>query len=171
MINSFLNVSRLESGKIHLDKKEFDLNKLLNDVVDETRLINPSHNITLMQSEPVLVFADKDKIDHVVSNLLSNAIKYSPRGTEITVRCKLVKGLVQVSVEDKGIGIKPHDVERLFERYYRVESNDLKHISGFGIGLYLSSEIIQRHDGKIWVESEFDKGSTFISLFRWIGLN
>jgi len=161
MINSFLNVSRLESGKIHLDKQAFDLYKLLKDAVEETMMINPSHRITLELGEPIMVFADKDKIEHVVSNLLSNAIKYSARGSAINVRCGVNGDVASVSIEDKGVGIKPQDTERLFERYYRVESNEIKHISGFGIGLYLSSEIIQRHGGKIWVESEFDKGSIF----------
>jgi len=161
MINSFLNVSRLESGKIHLDKQEFDLHKLLTDTVEEIMLINPSHNIALLPCKSIIVFADKDKIEHVISNLLSNAIKYSPRGSAIDVKCTITGSMAQVSVKDNGVGIKPQDTERLFERYYRVESNDIKHISGFGIGLYLSSEIVQRHDGKIWVDSEFDKGSTF----------
>jgi two-component system sensor histidine kinase VicK len=161
MINSFLNVSRLESGKIHLDKQEFDLYNLLKDTVEETILINPSHQIALAPYEPIIVFADKDKIEHVISNLLSNAIKYSARGSNIEVKCEITGDAVMVSVKDKGVGIKPHDIERLFERYYRVESNEIKHISGFGIGLYLSSEIIRRHAGKIWVDSEFDEGSTF----------
>jgi PAS domain S-box-containing protein len=161
MINSFLNVSRLESGKIHLDKEEFDLYELVNETVAETMLISPSHHIILTPVEPIIVFADRDKIEHVISNLLSNAIKYSPRGTEINVTCALTGTIASVNVQDKGMGIKPHDAERLFERYYRVESNESKHISGFGIGLYLSSEIIQRHGGKIAVDSEFDKGSTF----------
>jgi two-component system sensor histidine kinase VicK len=161
MINSFLNVSRLEAGKINLDKQEFDLNQLLKDTIDEAMMINPSHHIDLIPSGPVLIYADRDKIEHVVSNLLSNAVKYSPRGSTIEVQCMTLDDIVKVSVTDKGIGIKPIDAERLFERYYRVESNESKHISGFGIGLYLSSEIIQRHGGKIAVDSEFDKGSTF----------
>jgi len=68
---------------------------------------------------------------------------------------------VVFSVKDEGMGIKAHDIEKLFERYYRVSTNHTRHISGFGIGLYLSAEIIQRHDGRIWVESESGVGSTF----------
>jgi signal transduction histidine kinase len=69
--------------------------------------------------------------------------------------------MVVVSVKDEGIGIKASEIDRVFDRYYRVENRDLRHISGFGIGLYLSAEIIKRHDGKIWAESESGKGSTF----------
>jgi len=68
---------------------------------------------------------------------------------------------VQISVKDHGIGIPPQDIDRLFERYYRVENNNAPMVSGFGIGLYLSAEIVQRHNGRIWVESEVGKGSTF----------
>ena len=68
---------------------------------------------------------------------------------------------VTVSVKDEGMGIKPQDLEMVFDRYYRVETNDTRHISGFGIGLYLSAEIIERHNGRLWAESEIGKGSTF----------
>ncbi|HEY0175835.1 MAG TPA: ATP-binding protein, partial [Pedobacter sp.] len=79
----------------------------------------------------------------------------------IEIQCRSIGDTVQVSVKDEGMGIKPQDREKLFERYYRVENNHTQHISGFGIGLYLSSEIIHRHGGRIWIESEPGIGSTF----------
>lgn len=161
MINGFLNISRLESGKMHINKQEFNLNELLSDMVEETRLTAASHLITLHTAKHVAVVADQDKIASVISNLLSNAVKYSPRGTTIEVRCKTDGKMAIVSVTDEGLGIKQQDIDKLFDRYYRVESSNTRNISGFGIGLYLSAEIIQRHDGKIWVESEVDKGSKF----------
>jgi two-component system sensor histidine kinase VicK len=161
MINGFLNVSRLESGKIHLDKQDFRLDELVSAMVDETILTTTSHNIILLPGKPVTVNADQDKIGSVISNLLSNAIKYSPRGMKITVECEVAGNMAIVSVKDEGMGIKPQDVDKLFERYYRVDSKHTQTISGFGIGLYLCAEIIQRHDGKIWVESELGSGSTF----------
>jgi two-component system sensor histidine kinase VicK len=161
MINSFLNVSRLESGKIHLEKQDFDLVEALTETLEEFRLINSGQDIKFYSGGPLTVYADEEKIKHVVSNLVSNAIKYSPKNTPIEIKCELVDGMARLSVKDQGIGIKPHDIERLFERYYRVESDTTRHISGFGVGLYLSAEIIQRHNGKIWVESEPDQGSTF----------
>lgn len=161
MINGFLNVSRLESGKIHLDKQDFRLDALVSNMVDETKLTTSSHNVILLPCNPTTVNADEDKIGSVISNLLSNAIKYSPRETNIEVKCETVGNMAQVSVKDEGMGIKPQDIDKLFERYYRVDSKHTQTISGFGIGLYLCAEIIQRHDGKIWVESELGKGSTF----------
>jgi two-component system CheB/CheR fusion protein len=97
----------------------------------------------------------------VVSNLVNNAIKYSPRGSYIILECEANDGSVIVSVTDEGIGIKPRDQEKIFQRFYRAEEDGGRNISGFGIGLYLSSEIIQRHKGKIWVKSVESEGSTF----------
>jgi PAS domain S-box-containing protein len=162
MINGFLNISRLESGKILIEKSRFDIEKVIREVIDEINLTISSHSIHFMPCHAGEVYADPDKISSVISNLISNAIKYSPRGKQVDVKCELVEDKVIVSVRDEGMGIKPQDAEKIFDRYYRVESNHTRHISGFGIGLYLSAEIIKRHGGEIWVESESGKGSTFI---------
>jgi len=159
MINGFLNISRLESGKIQLEKQQFDLEELVKITIDENQVISPSHNITLVPCDTISLFADKDKIGSVISNLLSNAVKYSAKDTDIQVKCELKNNLAHISVTDQGIGIKPHDREKLFERYYRVQNSH--HVSGFGIGLYLSAEIVHRHNGEIGVYSEEGKGSTF----------
>jgi len=97
----------------------------------------------------------------VLNNFLSNAVKYSPKDSTISITTKTCDNEIQVSVSDNGIGIKLKDQEKLFQRFYRVDNDEIKNISGFGIGLYLASEIIQRHKGKIWVNSEENKGSTF----------
>ena len=159
MINGFLNVSRLESGKLLIEKSDFQLDELVRELVEESDLVQFSHKINLSVSQPIIVNADRDKIGSVVSNLLSNAVKYSPSGTDIDVRCEILDGNALVSITDDGIGIDKEDIDKLFNRYYRVGKHHT--ISGFGIGLYLSSEIIERHNGKIGVESEIGKGSTF----------
>ncbi|MBV8389569.1 MAG: PAS domain S-box protein [Mucilaginibacter sp.] len=161
MINGFLNLSRLESGKLHIIKEKFDIEQLIQEVIDETELIVATHSIHFNPHKPIMVNADRDKIGSVISNLLSNAVKYSPRGKNIEVQCVIAEGNVQVRVRDEGMGIKPQDKDKLFERYYRVQSNHTQHISGFGIGLYLCAEIIQRHEGEIWAESQSGVGSTF----------
>lgn len=107
------------------------------------------------------VMADRNKIGSVISNLLSNAIKYSPESKVVEITSFIKDGFATVAVHDRGMGIDSHDLEKLFERFYRVESNTMQHISGFGIGLYLCSEIIERHGGEIWATSELGKGSTF----------
>lgn len=161
IINGFLNISRLESGKIVVHKQSFNLNELINEIIAETKLITPLHPIHFFPYEPVLVNADRDKIGSVISNLLSNAIKYSSPGKRIEVNLTSSDNEVQVSIKDEGIGILSKDIDKLFDRYYRVENHHTLHIAGFGIGLYLSAEIIHRHDGKIWAESEVGVGSTF----------
>lgn len=161
MINSFLSVDRLESGQIHLDKSEFLLNDLILQQIEETSIIVSSHKLFFEPCIPVKVYADFEKLGQVLTNLISNAVKYSPQGGIITIQCGLNAGQAFVSVSDTGIGISKRDIGHLFDRFYRVEGNYTKQISGFGIGLYLAAEIVRRHDGKIWVESEKGLGSTF----------
>jgi two-component system sensor histidine kinase VicK len=161
MINGFLNVSRLEAGKMHIEKQRFDMKELMHEVEEEVLSTTVGHN---MLFEPVMitfVHADRDKISQVVNNLIGNAIKYSPLGTTIQVACISVDNSVQVSVRDQGMGVSKQDIKHLFNRYYRVEGSHMKSIAGFGIGLYLCAEIVHRHGGHIWVESELGEGSTF----------
>lgn len=161
MINGFLNISRLESGKIHLQKQHFELDTLIRDMIEDTRISASNFKFELIPCEPVVVWADRDKIGSVISNLLSNAVKYSPNKDRVVIRCIINGDNAEVSIQDEGLGIDHEDAAKLFERFYRVDHKDNPNISGFGIGLYLSAEIIQHHGGKIWVQSEKGKGSTF----------
>ncbi|RZL68918.1 MAG: PAS domain S-box protein, partial [Pedobacter sp.] len=160
MINGFLNLSRLESGKIHLEKTDFELNVLIEEVISELLLTSSNYIVKLTPSATVSVKADRDKIGNVITNLASNAIKYSPNNKNVEIFCTIDNMNAVVLVKDHGIGIKPENLPNLFDRYYRVEGKQTSTISGFGIGLYLSAEIIQRHGGKIWAESIVGKGST-----------
>ena len=161
MINGFLNVSRLEAGKIYIDTQIFDMATLVKESEAESLASITSHRIIYAPVEETIVKADMDKIGQVIQNLISNAVKYSLPDTRIRVACENIDGQAIVCVQDEGLGIKPRDREQLFDRFYRVESDETKSIGGFGIGLYLCAEIIRRHNGKIWVESEPGKGSTF----------
>jgi len=161
LINGFLNVSRLESGKLSIEQHPFELNHLVSEIIEETRYSVNSHTLIFEPVGEMNVDADREKIGSVLSNLLSNAVKYSPKGKVITIKCTAGPEMATISVHDEGIGINQQDLERLFDRYYRVQSEHTKHISGFGVGLYLSAEIIERHGGRIWAESEKDKSSTF----------
>lgn len=161
LISSFLNVSRLESGEIQLNLSHFDLNKLIHDLVEDLRLIYPTNQIDFEEGDAKLIYADKDKIGSVISNLISNAVKYSDQKSTILVQSATRENEIYFSVTDHGIGIQAHDLGKIFDRFYRVESHQTETISGFGIGLYLSAEIINRHNGKIWVESKYGEGSIF----------
>ncbi|MDO3641700.1 ATP-binding protein [Mucilaginibacter sp. L3T2-6] len=161
LIHAFLDLSRLESGKLQLKLADFDINALIEEIIAETRLLSPGRIIYFQPGEKLMVRADHEKIGQVTSNFLSNALKYSDKETIISITAVKEIDSVKVSVEDKGIGIRPKDQEKLFQRFYRVEGDKMKNISGFGIGLYLSREIMQRHKGAIGVESEEGKGATF----------
>ena len=161
MINGFLNVSRLESAELLIEQQNFRLDALVEEVIEETKLTVSSNRIGFHNCPPVYINADRDKISSVISNLLGNAVKYSPKDSRITVTCMAGGDRVIISVRDKGMGIGAEDAKKVFDRYYRVQGAHGKHIAGFGIGLYLSAEIVKHHGGEIWVESELGSGSTF----------
>jgi PAS domain S-box-containing protein len=161
MINGFLNMSRLDSGKIHIDKQLFDMADLVKEAEEESIASITTHRVVFAPVEATPVIADRDKIGQVITNLINNAVKYSPQGSTINVACVTANDMAMVSVQDEGIGIASDDIDKLFERYYRVDSQATKSVAGFGIGLYFCREIIERHEGTIAVKSEIGKGSTF----------
>lgn len=163
LINGFLNLSGLETGKIKLNIKEFDICQLVSDTIEDVKSgSSTAHEFIPEPSEGVmLVRADRDKIGQVIYNFMTNTIKYAPLSKQVNVSCKKVGEHIQVSVKDHGIGIKAADIPKIFDRFFRVDNLHTQHISGFGIGLYLSKEIIQRHHGQIWVESNPGEGTTF----------
>lgn len=161
LINGFLNVSRLESGKLEIVRGLFDLNAEIAEQVDEIKLTVSSHIFHFENTGKMEISADHDKIGSVISNLLSNAVKYSPKGKNVYITCTAQPGEIQVSVRDEGMGIREQDLPKIFDRYFRAGSEHTRHISGFGVGLYLSAEIVERHGGRIWAESEKGVGSTF----------
>ncbi|RZK36690.1 MAG: PAS domain-containing sensor histidine kinase, partial [Pedobacter sp.] len=131
MINGFLNVSRLESGKIHIDIQRFDISLLLQEIDEEFNVVLNSHHI-ITKTEEIFINADREKIGQVINNFISNAVKYSPIGSTIEISCTISNGEAIVAVRDEGIGIMPEDQHQLFERYYRV-MNQPQTVSGFGI--------------------------------------
>ena len=161
LVADFLNLSKLESDKFSVELEKFDINELVRDIASDIQMVAINHTIVLERRRPVFVIADKEKISQVVTNLLNNAVKYSPEDKNIQVSLKEEDGWVRVSVIDKGIGIKPGEHEKIFQRFYRSAFNDNISFSGFGIGLYISAEIIKKHNGKIGVVSEEGRGADF----------
>lgn len=161
MINDFLNVGRLEQAKIQLSKTAFELHILIQEIIQENQLLQTSHNIECQHCQATTIYADRDKIGQVINNLISNAIKYSPQNTTIIISSERIENNVKLSVIDQGIGISKKDQQQLFQRFYRVQNERIKNISGFGIGLYLVSEILRYHNTTIAVQSESGKGSIF----------
>ncbi|MGN6641229.1 MAG: ATP-binding protein, partial [Mucilaginibacter sp.] len=161
IIIAFLDVARVQEGKMTLNIQRFDLPAMVKETVEENDVLATRHSVILDLCDSIFINADKEKLMQVLSNLLSNAIKYSPAGSPVKVSCGQKDNMAIVAVKDEGIGIPPKDIGQLFKRFYRVENNYTQNISGFGIGLYLCYEIIKRHNGNIWVESKPNKGSTF----------
>lgn len=161
LIQDFLNVSRLEEGKMSLNLSEFSISHLLEEILSDTMTLNTTHHITYEPCKEVSITADREKIGQVLLNLIGNAIKYSPDGTTIVVRCEIKKENVEFSVIDQGYGISAADQSRLFERFYRVNDERQYRVSGFGIGLYLVSEILKLHGGAVKVQSDLGRGSKF----------
>ncbi len=161
LIQDFLNLARLEDGKMLLNKESFELHPFIEEIVNEVQFLATNHTIHFTDCKGVIITADKEKIGQVLTNLLSNAIKYSPKGGNITIDCKTLDNKVRIAVIDEGVGINKGDQKKLFDRFYRVKNEKVKTVSGFGIGLYLVSEIVRYHNSKIEVESTEDNGSTF----------
>ncbi|MFP5080956.1 ATP-binding protein [Pedobacter sp. JCM 36344] len=161
MINGLLSLSGAEAGKIHLTKQSFSISELMDEVIEETMFLTSSHQIIRVPCEPITVNADRDKIEQVLVNLLSNAAKYSSKDLPIEIACTHINNFVEVAIKDQGMGIAADNLAQLFDPHYRVERVETEKIAGFGIGLYLCAEIVKRHNGKIWVESELGIGSIF----------
>jgi two-component system sensor histidine kinase VicK len=160
-MNGFLNVARLEGGKISIEKKRTDIAVLVKEVKENVLPEGAPHRLIFEPVEETWLNVDRDKIEQVFNNFISNSIKYSPPYTPIHIACTTKGNYAYVSVKDEGMGIRLEDQEKLFERFYRVERQDNNSIAGFGIGLYICKEIIERHQGQIGVESTPGKGSTF----------
>ena len=162
LVSDLLDVSKIEAGKLQLNPTQTDLDELLKEAIETAQPGIPKHRIVCKTATPgITVFADRQRLEQVVINLLTNAAKYSPKADKIIVEAKTSETGVIVSVQDFGIGIREDQITKIFSRFYRAE-NLKPTFSGLGIGLFISKEIIERHHGKIWVESEYGKGSTFI---------
>ena len=161
LISDLLDVSKIEAGKLPFTYASFNLPQLIEEVVDLMQYSTKSHRIIICSDiDDLLVNADRQRIEQVIINLISNAIKYSPQADHINISVSRQDSKAIVAVQDFGIGINKEQHDRIFSRFYRVD--DLaSHISGLGIGLYISNEIITRHQGKLSVDSETGKGSTF----------
>jgi signal transduction histidine kinase len=161
LTNDLLDVSRIQTGKLQLKKEKFNLSSLIATTVEGLQWTTNDHTLLFTHDTKITVIADKFRINQVLINFISNAIKYSPRGKEILITVKKNNGEVIVSVKDFGIGIKKAQQKKIFEKLYQVTDPIEKTYPGLGLGLYISKDIIDRHNGRIWVESQLGKGSTF----------
>jgi signal transduction histidine kinase len=161
IIHDLLDVTRIQAGKLELFKADFNLMDMVKECAEGCVSEDGKHEVIINGDPDIMVYADFNRIDQVLCNLLTNAFKYSPNHEQVVISIeKVSSGRVKVAVTDQGIGIPEDKVEHIFDRFYRVE-NTSQYYSGVGLGLYISSEIINRHQGEIGVVSTFGKGSTF----------
>jgi len=162
LIDELLDVSRIESGKLDFRYGEVDLNQLARDVAHRMQLTTTQHAIVVIAENEAgaQIAADRDHLEQVLDNLISNAIKYSPEGGRIEVQVADRDEEMMISVRDEGVGIPPGKVEAVFGLFYQAEDPVSRRGGGMGLGLYISKEIIERHGGRIWAESEPGVGTT-----------
>jgi len=162
LISELLDLTKIETGTLELKKENFSLNQLAIETVEDILYTNTKHEINLYHDFQAYVFADKDRIGQVMINFLTNAIKYSPDNNKIDVFIRqATNGRVAFTVKDNGIGIDIEEQEKIFERFYRAKGKEEQTYPGFGIGLFIANEFVQKHGGQVSVESEKGKGSLF----------
>ena len=164
LISDLLNVSRIESGRaLQINWKRFDTLELAKKVVSVQKSYTDKHELRIVaKGEIPPIMADPDKVDQILTNLVNNAIKYSPEGGTITVTIERRGDALRYTVTDQGMGIPPEHLDKVFDRFHRIDNADTLKAGGTGIGLYLVKHLVEAHGGKIWVESETGKGSSFI---------
>lgn len=161
LISDLLDVTKMEGGKLHFHESYFDLNELIEEIAEEMQRTTSKHKIEKMLTTSKSLFGDRERIGQVITNFLTNAIKYSPQSDRIVIKTTMATNNVIISIQDFGVGIPESAQKKVFERFFRVGGLRQETYPGLGLGLYISSEIIKRHYGKIWVESKKGKGSTF----------
>ena len=162
LITEMLDLTRLETGKLELRKELFSLDHLVNKTIQDIMFINTKYVIRIHAGVMGNVYGDEDRIGQVLINLINNAIKYSDDTNPVDVYIhQLRHNQISVSIKDYGIGIDRADQEKIFERFYRAVGESGRTYPGFGIGLFIVKEIMERHQGSITLESEKGKGSLF----------
>jgi len=170
LIGNVLDISKLESGVMKFNMVPASINEIVENAVETMKIhaMNNNMKITLKEEKIPRITIDKDRITQAILNLIHNAIKFSDAGGEIEVELSCDAKNVTVKVKDNGIGIKKEDIDKLFKPFQQLDSSYGRKYEGSGLGLVICNRIIINHGGKIWVESEFGKGSTFIFSIPYI---
>jgi len=160
LIGDLLDVTKVDGGLLQFHKSSFNFDVLVTDIIDEMQMTTTKHQIEKKLAAAQKVTGDRDRVGQVITNLLSNAIRYSPHNKKIIVTTLGNKKDVTLRVQDFGIGIQQEKKDKVFERFFRA-GNSEDTFAGLGLGLFISSEIIKRHGGRMWVDSVEGKGSKF----------
>jgi signal transduction histidine kinase len=165
LVNDFLDVSKLESGYVDIKREKLDLGALLDRTVESYRVLASGKGISIVKNvAPSLpgIEADQRRLDQVLTNLISNAIKFTADQGAVEVGAEEIEdGWIKIWVKDNGAGIAEHDIDQIFQKYRQAENLKVSEQKGTGLGLVICKMIVEAHGGKIWVQSEQGKGSTF----------
>jgi len=164
LINDMLDISRIESGRVHLKLEPMPIEDVIAGTLDSFRAVLEQGGRTVRARVPAnlpRVRADRDRVGQVLMNFVSNAIKYSPNGGDVVISARHAGDFVNVSVQDHGMGITREDQKQLFTKFYRIDNALTREIGGTGLGLSICKSIIELHGGKVWVRSKMGEGSTF----------
>ena len=164
MINSILDLSKIEAGKLELHYEEFPVKEAINEVLNTIIGFSNKKGIhihTHIHEDVPSITVDKVMFKQIMFNLLSNAVKFTPENGRVTINASLMNQHVQIAVNDTGIGIKSEDMVKIFEAFRQIDASYARRYEGTGLGLTLTKRLVELHGGKIWVISEFGKGSTF----------
>lgn len=172
LINDFLDVQRMEAGKQTYEKKYIELVPIIQKVIENQKVNTKMHKLVLESNvNSNYILGDKSKIEQVLTNVINNAIKYSPKGGSINIKVYQENKMIKVDVKDHGLGIPEESLDKLFNKFYRVDNSDHRKIGGTGLGLAIVQEILKAHNGIISVNSNHKQGSTFTLSFPIIELN
>jgi signal transduction histidine kinase len=162
LVKGVLNVARIESGEMQLKLTAFDVSGVIGHVIEQWQICATDHAwIGPTAQNLPSVLADRDRVEEVLMNLLDNAYKYSSVGGTVRVDLQVAADRVIVSVSDKGQGINPAELDKIFDKFHRVERGDARATYGYGLGLYISRKLIREMGGELWAESRVGEGSTF----------
>lgn len=161
LIDELLDVTRIEIGRFTYNDSFFNLSELIRETIKHQQIIAKERVIKFYGKSKKLVYGDRYRIGQVMTNLLTNALKYSPENKKVIVKVKENTMATQVSIKDFGIGISKENQKHVFKTFYRTEDVEKKRSEGLGLGLYVTKQIVTRHKGNVWVQSQKGKGSTF----------
>lgn len=161
MVSDLLDIERIKAGRLEVLREIFEFDEMVKETIEELQPAFGTHKIVLQGKANRYIMGDKGRISRVLINLISNAVKYSPGKNRVIISVSSTSRSVTVGVQDFGIGIPPEQKDKIFEPFSKASSSDNKKIPTTGLGLYISSELVKVHGGKIWVESTQSKGSTF----------
>ncbi|MFQ6030812.1 MAG: sensor histidine kinase, partial [Dehalococcoidia bacterium] len=164
LIDDLLDIAKIEAGSLKLTPVELDVGKEIESVLQSVQSQFSEKGIHLaldLGAELGPLTTDRLRFTQIMTNLVSNAGKYSPAGTTVTITVTAYNGSVRVEVADQGIGISPADQARLFTKFFRVDNSSTRKVAGTGLGLFITKQLIEAQQGRIWIESEEGKGSVF----------